>query len=467
MSIDTEQIMTSLGICVVAAPALLFAYLGVSALVGVALAERTIARATQTAVVVGLLSSVAILALMLAIGTRSVVVERGDWVLLQGPHAHFHFTLKFVFDRLSVPFVIMSYMLCGTIGAFANSYMHREAGFSRFFVFFAMFLTGMITTSLAGTIETLFAGWELVGLASALLVAFFQERPSPVRNGLRVWSVYRVADAAFLAAAVALHHLTGEGDFSALMGRDPWPDGLATLSANQVLFVGSLLLIAAAGKSALVPFSGWLPRAMEGPTPSSAVFYGALSIHLGAFLLLRVSPILALSPVLSFAVVAVGLTTAIFASVAGRVQPDIKGALAFASLTQIGIIVIEIGLGWHYIALAHIVGHAFLRTLQLLRAPTLLHDYHTLENAIGDHLHHAPSIWERLFPPSARDWVYRMALHRGYLDSLIGVYIVGPFVSLFRWCDSMERRWTDALAGGRSTIADQTPRSHDLLEEVP
>ena len=117
-------------------------------------------------------------------------------------------------------------------------------------------------------------------------------------------------------------------------------------------------LVAAAGKSALVPFSGWLPRAMEGPTPSSAIFYGALSVHLGAFLLLRVSPILEQSLLLSGAVVVIGLASAVFGAVVARVQTDIKSALAFASLTQVGIIVAEIGFGFRYIALIHIIGHA-------------------------------------------------------------------------------------------------------------
>src|SRR4029450_9432557 len=102
----------------------------------------------------------------------------------------------FVFDRLSVPLVILSFVLSGTIGAFATKYMHREQGYNRFFVLYAVFVLGMVVTSLAGTIETLFAGWELVGLSSALLVAFFQERPAPGRNGLRVGGVYRGSGAA-------------------------------------------------------------------------------------------------------------------------------------------------------------------------------------------------------------------------------------------------------------------------------
>jgi NAD(P)H-quinone oxidoreductase subunit 5 len=153
------------------------------------------------------LASIGVLTLMLTVNTRMVALTMGDWLVL--PAQHFHFTFKFVFDRLSVPFVILSFVLCGTTGAFASRYLHREPGFGRFFVLFALFLLGMIVTSLAGTIETLFAGWELVGLSSALLVAFFHERTAPVWNGLRVWTVYRIADAAFLVATVALHHLTG------------------------------------------------------------------------------------------------------------------------------------------------------------------------------------------------------------------------------------------------------------------
>jgi NADH:ubiquinone oxidoreductase subunit 5 (subunit L)/multisubunit Na+/H+ antiporter MnhA subunit len=461
---DYNSLFTALGICVVAAPAALLAAIGCPALLGRPLNERWISRLIPTAVVTGLLAAIAILSLMLLLGTRRVSIDLGNWVSI--PQEHFHFKVEFVFDRLSVPFVILSFMLCGLIGAFSSVYMHREIGYGRFFVSYAIFLLGMVVTSLAGTIETLFAGWELVGLSSALLVAFFHERPVPVRNGLRVWMVYRVADAAFLIAALTLHHLTGAGEFDKLMGTGDWPAGHASLTAGQALFVGALLLIAAAGKSALVPFSGWLPRAMEGPTPSSAVFYGALSVHLGAFLLLRVSPILELSVWLCGAVVALGLITAVFATIAGRVQTDVKSALAFASLTQVGIIFAEIGLGLRYIALAHIIGHACLRTLQLLRAPSLLRDYHALENAIGAHLSQSPSLWERSIPQSVRDWFYRFGLERGYLDASLAGYIVHPFVRTFQWCDAMERKWTDWLSSGQSRESDRVHPTSDVLEEI-
>ena len=453
-----------LGIVVVLSPAILLAAIGIPPLVGKPLTERTIARWTIGSVVTGLATAIVILIMMLLLGTRHVSVELGEWVVI--PQHHFHFTLKFVFDRLSVPFVILSFLLCGTISAFANRYMHREAGFARFFRSFALFLLGMIVSSLAGTIETLFAGWELVGLSSALLVAFFHDRPEPVRNGLRVWAVYRIADAAFLVAAVALHHLTGEGDFVGLMGTGPWPEGHATLTSAQALFVGSLLLVAAAGKSALIPFSGWLPRAMEGPTPSSAVFYGALSVHLGAYLLLRVSPVIELSPLLSWSIVLLGLLTALFAAISGRVQTDIKSALSYASLTQIGIIVAEIGFGLRYLALIHMIGHACLRTLQFLRAPTLLRDYNNLENAIGSRLSRPASIWQRIIPEQTRHAIYRFAIERGYLDVLLSQYVVSPFLALFRHCDRLERRWTNMLAGRSPQSSERASRGHDVVEEL-
>ena len=310
---DTDLLVPILILTVVAAPVALLAVLGVVSLVDRPLSEAATTRLCQAATVIGLVASLALLAHMLISGVRHVPVALGDWVAVP----HFHYSVKFVFDRLSVPFVVLTFVLCGTVGAFAGRYLHRERGFNRFFVLYAMFLAGMVLTALAGTIETLFAGWELVGLSSALLVAYFHERPAPVRNGLWVWAVYRVSDAALLLAAVVMHHMTGEGDFAQMLGSGPWPDGRAALTEGQAYVVGGLLLVAVAGKSALVPFSGWLPRAMEGPTPSSAIFYGALSVHLGAFLLLRVSPLLETSVWLAGTVVVLGLATALYAYLAG------------------------------------------------------------------------------------------------------------------------------------------------------
>jgi NAD(P)H-quinone oxidoreductase subunit 5 len=252
--------------------------LGVALLLGLRLSEGFTHRLLQAVVTVGLVAVVGVLVGMLATDNRDVVVDLGEWVHVP-PKYHFH--LEFLFDRLSVPFALLTFVLCGTVGVFATRYMHREKGYQRFFFLFAMFTLGMVTAAVAGSVETLFAGWELVGLSSVLLIGFFHDRPAPVRNGFRVWIVYRASDAALLLAAVLTHRLVGEGDFPHLLGEGAWPHETATVTAWQATLVGGLLLFAAAGKSALLPFCGWLPRAMEGPTPSSAVFYGALSVHLG------------------------------------------------------------------------------------------------------------------------------------------------------------------------------------------
>jgi len=441
----------ALGLLVVGAPVALFAILGLaSLLLSKPLSERTIARCVQSSIVVGLIASVSMLVVMLTWGDTQIPMPIGNWVDVETPvlHAHYHFVFKFEFDRLSIPFVILTYLLCGTVSAFANRYMHREHGFNRFFVLYSLFLVGMVTTSLAGTVETLFSGWELVGLSSALLVAFFHERPAPATNGLHVWVIYRFSDAALLMASIVMHHMKFEGDFDRLVTGE-WPFATAPLESNEALFVGLLLLIAAMGKSAMVPFSGWLPRAMEGPTPSSAVFYGALSVHLGAFLLLRFYPLLLLSATLRGIVISVGLATALFATFAGEVQTDIKSALSFASLAQVGLIFVEIGSGWEYapyLALVHILGHACLRTLQFLRAPTLLHDYRVMEDAIGERLPRFTGAWLSHAPDSVKTWYYRLALERGYLDAFLNEWIVHPVLFLLKKCDSLERAWTRFLA---------------------
>jgi NAD(P)H-quinone oxidoreductase subunit 5 len=206
---------------------------------------------------------------------------------------------------------------------------------------------------------------------------------------------------------------------------------------------------------------------MEGPTPSSAIFYGALSVHLGAFLLLRVSSILETSVWLPLIVVVLGLLTAVHAYVVGSVQTDIKSALSYASLVQVGLIVAEIGFGFRYLALIHILGHACLRTLQFLRAPSLLHDYHLLESALGENLPQPGGTLRRLAPGHLRRWLYRYALERGYFDSLLNEYVVVPFVRLFRCCDAWERCWTDFLMGRPSRESDLFKPTTRPMEELP
>jgi NAD(P)H-quinone oxidoreductase subunit 5 len=175
--------------------------------------------------------------------------------------------------------------------------------------------------------------------------------------------------------------------------------------------------------------------------------------------------LLDVSLLLSAAILILGLITSVFAYLAGSVQTDIKAALSFASLSQVGIIVAEIGLGFRYIALVHILGHACLRTLQFVRAPTLLQDYNALENAIGQRLPRTGAPRRRLGTDEQWAWLYRLSLERGYLDSMLREYVVGPFVRAFQACDAAERRWTDYLSGGASRESDQVKPHFGSIEE--
>jgi NADH:ubiquinone oxidoreductase subunit 5 (subunit L)/multisubunit Na+/H+ antiporter MnhA subunit len=436
-----ETALSVLGLLTVAVPALLVAVFFIAFLWDHRLQEKTVGKIFQGAISVSLLSALSAAAIMLMSRTAHHPIELGDWVITPNYHLKFELML----DVLSMSYVILTLVLCATVTAFSTRYMHREPGYNRFFVLFAVFLLGMVTAALSGTVETIFAGWEMVGLSSVLLIAFFHERPSPPRNGLRVWIVYRVGDAALMLAAILMHEINGAGDFDRLTGSQAWPAHESVLIGPHFTILGILFFLAAACKSALIPFSGWLPRAMEGPTPSSAIFYGALSVHLGVFLLLRVSPVLDSSPLLSISVVLLGLATSALAYLSGRVQSDIKSALAFASLTQVGLIIAEIGLGFRYLPLLHLLGHACLRTLQFLRAPSLLHDHHNLEDAIGMRPREEKVEWAQRLTPETRYWLYRFALERGYLDNLLEKYIAQPFVSLFRSFDRFEQSLANRL----------------------
>ena len=301
-----------------------------------------------------------------------------------------------------------------------------------------MFVTGMLFVALAGNVEVLFIGWELVGLSSALLVGFFHERPAPVTNALRVLSVYRISDAAMLSAAVLLRHVAGTDSLSLLFGGGRAGSTIG-LTGTSAMAIALLLIVAVAGKSALLPFSGWLPRAMEGPTPSSAVYYGSLSIHAGCFLLLRAGPLLEHVPAARLLAGALGVATAVFAAFATRVQSDVKSSLAYAALTQVGLIVVEIALGWYTIAFVHLVGHACFRLLQFLSAPNVLHDLHGMENALGDRPAQEHGYLDVLASERLRRRVFLVALERGFLDSILDRLVVAPFERVARALTRLDR----------------------------
>ena len=439
----------------VGSPAVLLALLSGASLINRPLPERWTASLAGTSMTV---SFAAFFVAFLVRGTATTDTQ----LLSYGAWSTSHeggIAIEFLVDRLSLAFAALSAAITGVVSAFSNRYLHREPGYNRYFVLLAMFVTGMLLIALAGNVTVLFIGWEFVGLSSALLVAFFHERPAAVANAFRVLAVYRISDAAMLAAAVLLRHVAGTDSLSLLFG-----SGAGTTSAltgTNASMIAILLIVAVAGKSALLPFSSWLPRAMEGPTPSSAVYYGSLSIHAGCFLLLRAAPLLEQAPLARLLAGVLGASTAVFAGITTRVQSDVKSSLAYASLTQVGLIVVEIAIGWYTIAFVHLAGHACFRLLQFLSAPNVLHDLHGIEDAMGDRLSPGSGALEARTLNRARQRLFLIALERGFLDNLLDRAIVGPFTRLARQLTFLDQWLCDAVLPARRPVTVDTSEDQD------
>ena len=438
-----HDIVSLLVTCQLAAPAATLALVGVPALLGRPPSEGATARIVGGGFAAGFVAGLLTLAALVGRGFVPEIVHLGSWFSV----GHHEASIELVADALSVPYVCFSTGLCGLVNAFARKYLHREPGFTRFFLLLAVFGTGMNLMVLAGSIDVLFAGWELLGISSTLLIGFFLERGNAVRAAMRAFATYRVCDVGLLTAAVMVHRAVGSGDFDRLFGEN-WPHGTCLAPASTATIVSLLLVFAAMGKSAQVPFSGWLPQAMEGPTPSSAIFYGALSIHAGAYVLLRCESLLEQAPLARFVLIVIGLGTALHANVVGRVQTDLKSMLAYASMTQSGLIFAEIGFGWRIIPLVHVVSHAILRSLQILRSPSALHDRHELEAALGGHPGADRWALGRWLPERLQARIYRIALDHGFEQMVVGRLFVVPFLRLLECAADFERRWLALLGGG-------------------
>jgi len=405
-------------VLVVMAPGAVFALLASLWLLGWVPSERVLSRITGLTFAACLFGLATLLWALAASRTSAITVTFGNWFAVHD----YRFPLILLADRLSLPFLVMTIALSGLIGQFSATYLHRESGFFRFFLLLHLFAFGSLLAFAAGSFDLLIGGWELVGITSVLLIAFFDQRPAPVENSLRVFAVYRACDIGLLVGAFALHKWAGNASFAGAM---------PALKEAQATVVCLFLLLAAAGKAGQIPFSGWLPRAMEGPTPSSAIFYGAISIHAGAYLLLRAQPLLTHAHAASACVIVVGAATAIYGTITGRASADAKTSLAFASLTQVGVVFVEIGIGLRSVAVAHILGHALVRTLQFLRAPSMLHDYHRMHSAIGE-ISPTGSHLEDLIPEAAQVWLYRWALDRGHLDTILDRWFIHPLLQISR-----------------------------------
>lgn len=284
----------------------------------------------------------------------------------------YKFFISFYLDKITAVYLFVGSFLTFLVVNYSRYYLHREAGYKRFFNTVLFFYVGYNLIIFAGNLETLFIGWEILGITSFLLIGFYSDRLLPVKNALKVFTVFRVADMGLILAIWMIHHLWHENiTFSTLADENAV---LQHLQDHPVLgiLISLMILLAAAVKSAQLPFSSWMPRAMEGPTPSSAIFYGSLSANLGVFLLLRTYPFWEHQILIVTLVILMGLVTSIVATGISRVQSSIKAQIAYSSVAQIGIIFIEVALGFYDLALIHFAGNAFLRTYQLLISPSVV-----------------------------------------------------------------------------------------------
>jgi len=325
----------------------------------------------------------------------------------------FHIDIAFTLDPLGLALTLLVAVLAFLTVKFSINYMHREAGFQRFFMILCLFMAAMELIFLAGNAALAFIGWELAGVSSYLLIAYSLERPLATQNAGRAFVTNRIGDAGFVLGIFMAFQWLGGIDWPQMAAN---AGTLDTLSADLIALA---FLVAALAKSAQLPFSGWISRALEGPTPSSAIFYGALMVHAGVYLLIRLEPLLQQAPEVMGLIAALGLLTALYGWLAGLVQTDVKSALMFSTTAQVGLMFLWCGLGWMELAAWHLGLHAVWRAYQFLHAPSLMHLVSGAARPVPEWLGRSRRL-------------HTAALHRFWVDPLADWLLVRPTRALSR-----------------------------------
>ncbi|MDO8960011.1 MAG: proton-conducting transporter membrane subunit [Rhodocyclaceae bacterium] len=319
--------------------------------------------------------------------------------------------ISFTLDGLSLAYATLVALIGVVTLRFSRHYLHREPGFHRFFIFMCLFLAGMLLIVLSGNAVLTFVGWEFAGISSYLLIGYAYDRPVATGNALWAFITNRIGDAGFILGISLAVGWLGTVEWSGLAAWATAGGGsFDKITARLVLFG---FLLAAVIKSAQLPFGAWIARALEGPTPSSAIFYGAVMVHAGVYLVIRLEPVLLQVPDVLIALAVVGALTALYGWLVGLVQTDVKSSLIFATTTQVGLMFLACGLGWFEVAAWHMGLHTLWRAYQFLLAPSYMH----LVNAKA---RPAPA-WL-----AGRQWLYTAALQRFWLDQLAASTLIRP-----------------------------------------
>lgn len=285
--------------------------------------------------------------------------------------SHHSFPLLFWVDIYGLSYLLLTVILGLVVIKFSHSYLHLEVGYQRYFSVILFFIFGLSLLSIAGHLDLFFAGWEIVGMSSFLLISFYRSHIRSVNNAWRIYSIYRICDIGLLSSAVLGHVMWKEATTFSILNE---------MSAHQVQEYHSLaflifslcVVIASLGKSAQFPFYNWPAKAMEGPTPSSAIFYGALSIHAGLLLLIRTQVVWDSSFPAKSLVIGTGVLTFILSFLQKKVQTNIKGRMAYAITSHLGVMYVLMGLGFKDVVFIYMILHAIYRCFEMLISPSIV-----------------------------------------------------------------------------------------------
>ncbi len=264
--------------------------------------------------------------------------------------------LELLWDPLAALMALVVTGVGTLIHVFAIGYMHGDERFPRFFTYLNLFAASMLTLVLAGNYAMLFLGWELVGLCSYLLIGFWFTRPTAAAAAKKAFIVNRIGDFGFVVALMLIFTTFGTLSYSGVFEKAG-----AELTTGMATAIGLLILVGAAGKSAQIPLYVWLPDAMEGPTPVSALIHAATMVTAGVYVIARSAAIYQLSPIAQITVATVGAFTAIWAASIAISQRDIKRVLAYSTISQLGYMFLAVGTTAYVAGIFHLMTHAVLQ----------------------------------------------------------------------------------------------------------